>query len=526
MTADSRDSAPRSLAAAALLVGLFFTTPIIYLILRAIDLNVDFGSVIADAFDGPLQRTIRLALTVALGAGLLGTLLAWFVIRTDLPLRRFWMAIVPLPLAFPSFVAAFALIAGFAKGGIAQEFFARVGIDSLPSMRGFWAAAGVLIIFTYPYVYLPVAARLHALPPSLEEAGRSLGLRRRECLTRLVLPQIKTSVYGGMLLVALYTISEFGAVSLLRYNTLTVEIFTDSLLDPARAIGFGVILTVLAALIVITEGHRARHINLSVRHPRDVRPSPQLKLGPWRWLGFGVCVVTSAAAIGAPVVVLTHWAWQGFSTDRNRIKVGDLVEPALNTAGLGLGTAVITVAVVLPVAWLWARSRSRIASTSATMVIVGFALPGLITALALVSAVLQFSALRWLYQSLAMLIMAYVLHFGAQAARSGKEAVGSVSPSLSEAARTLGAGPVRRFLRIDVPLMLPGLAAAAGLVLLSTVKELPATLLLAPLNFQTLATKIWSANDAGLLAQSALASLVLLVVSGALGWLVRFRQTT
>ncbi len=523
---DSRDRAPRSLAVAALAVGLFFTTPVIYLVLRAIDLRVDAGSVLRDATDGPLQRTMLLATTVSLGAGLLGTTLAWLVIRTDVPLRKVWLALVPLPLAFPSFVAAFALVAGFAKGGLAEEFFAWFGIDELPSMRGFWAAAGVLIVFTYPYVYLPVAARLHSLPPSLEEAGRSLGLRRRETLRRLVLPQITTSVLAGMLLVALYTISEFGAVSLLRYNTLTVEIFTDALLDPSRAIGFGVVLTLLAATIVVAEGRFSQRQTQSVRHARDTRTAARLELGRWRWVGLSFCVAVTASAIGAPVVVLAHWASQGVVNDRGRLDLGELVGPAINTAALGVSTAAITVGAILPIAWLWARTRSRIGVVSANFVIVGFALPGLITALALVSAVLQFGALRWLYQSLPMLVLAYVLHFGAQAARSSKEAVGSVSPSLGEAARTLGAGPVRRFVRIDAPMMMPGLAAAAGLVLLSTVKELPATLLLAPLDFQTLATKIWSANDAGHLAQSAFASLVLLVVSGGLGWLVRFRQTS
>ncbi len=135
MIADSRDNASRPLTVAALVVGLFFTTPVIYLVLRAVDLQVDAGSVLSDALDGPLQRTVLLASTVAIGAGLLGTVLAWLVIRTDLPLRRLWLALIPLPLAFPSFVAAFALVAGFAKGGLAQDFFAWFGIDELPDIK-------------------------------------------------------------------------------------------------------------------------------------------------------------------------------------------------------------------------------------------------------------------------------------------------------------------------------------------------------------------------------------------------------
>jgi iron(III) transport system permease protein len=128
------------------------------------------------------------------------------------------------------------------------------------------------------------------------------------------------------------------------------------------------------------------------------------------------------------------------------------------------------------------------------------------------------------YQTFPLLVLAYVVHFGAQSVRAAGVAVGSVPARLDDAARMLGADRWRRLLRIDAPLMAPGLAAGGGLVLLSTMKELPATLLLAPTGFETLATRIWSATEENALAEAGLAALVLLLVSGLLTWVLVVRR--
>ena len=209
----------------------------------------------------------------------------------------------------------------------------------------------------------------------------------------------------------------------------------------------------------------------------------------------------------------------GLGTD-----VGALVEPTGNSAVVAVVTAGVAVAVVLPVAWLTARYRSRVGGAANSMVVAGFALPGVVIALSIVFWVIDAPLLgRW-YQTLPLLIVAYVLHFGAQATRAAHVAVGAVPDRLGDAAATLGARRTRRFLTVELPLMTPGLLAGAGLVLLSTLKELPATLLLAPIGFDTLATEIWHASDRGALAQSSLAALVLVALSCVLTWLVVLRR--
>ena len=187
-------------------------------------------------------------------------------------------------------------------------------------------------------------------------------------------------------------------------------------------------------------------------------------------------------------------------------------------------TGAVAVTVVLPIALLTARFRSRTGDAANAMVVAGFALPGVVIALALAFWVLGAPLIdRW-YQTLPILILAYVIHFGAQATRAAHVAVGAVPTNLGSAAATLGAGRTRRFFRIDLPLMTPGLLAGAGLVMLSTMKELPATLLLAPTGFDTLATEIWHATEAGALAQAGLASLVLVALSAVLTWAVVIRR--
>jgi len=170
------------------------------------------------------------------------------------------------------------------------------------------------------------------------------------------------------------------------------------------------------------------------------------------------------------------------------------------------------------------RRPSRWFDLAAGIVTSVFAIPGLVVALALVAwAVGAPEVFAPLYQSFPLLILGYVLHFGAQSLRGGAAALSGVAPRFDEAAALLGAGPRRRFLTVDLPMVLPGLLAAGGLVLLSTIKELPATLLLAPIGFETLATTIWGAATDGFYAEVGVSSLVLIALSALLTWALVLR---
>ncbi|MPZ74884.1 MAG: ABC transporter permease subunit [Nitriliruptorales bacterium] len=232
----------------------------------------------------------------------------------------------------------------------------------------------------------------------------------------------------------------------------------------------------------------------------------------------------------APVSVLVYWAGRGLLRGSSRAAAftsdpGALLVPLVNTAAAAVTAAAVAVIVVLPVAYLTVRHRGLTAAASNALVVAGFALPGLVVALALASFTLHGPLVAGaLYQSLTLLVVAYTVHFGAQALRVTQVAVSAVPPRVGDAARMLGAGNVRRIFEVEIPLMLPGLGAGAGLVLLSTMKELPATLLLAPPGFTTLATRIWTATEDAFWSDASIASLLLITLSGVLTWALVIRR--
>jgi len=343
-----------------------------------------------------------------------------------------------------------------------------------------------------------------------------LGRRPWGVFRTVVLPQASSAIWAGALLVFLYTVSDYGAVAALRYNTLTVEIFSSGIYNEPKAAGLGLVLAVVALVVVIAE--RAAAARRPAVEAGGGRAALLVPLGRWRWAAFGFVVVVLANALFGPLSVLGFWAWRGLTQTGQAGPPSELVVPTANTAAIGLSTAVITVAIILPVAYLTVRYRSRVGDVVNALFVGGFALPGLVIALALVRWVLDVPLLGSLYQTLPILLAAYVIHFGSQAMRAAQVATGTVPARLDDAARMLGAGRWRRLRTIELPLMLPGLVAGGGLVLLSTMKELPATLLLRPTSIDTLAVHIWSAREAARWADTGLASIVLVAVSAVLTW--------
>ncbi len=239
-----------------MLVAAPFAAPLAYLLVRTLEEGGFWSTVTDRALLAPLGRSLLLAGSVAVAAGVVGTLAAWLVARTDLPGRRVLRLLLPLPLVMPSFIGAFALIAAFATGGIAERMLSPLGVGSLPRVQGFLGAFVVLTLLTYPYVYLPVAARLRQLSPAMEESSRLLGHGPVATFRAVVLPQARAAIAAGALIVFLYVIADFGAVQLLRYDTLTRAIYANRLIDPPIAAALSLVLGVLAILVVLAQ--RAR----------------------------------------------------------------------------------------------------------------------------------------------------------------------------------------------------------------------------------------------------------------------------
>ena len=500
-----------------LAVAVGFALPFGYLLIRAgDDWTAVWQALASPRTAGPLWRSVQLTVLVAAGATVVGVGLAWLTVRTDLPGRKFWRVTAVLPLVIPSFVGAAAWRLTFERQGLLDDWF---GITSLPEMRGLRGATIVLVLLTYPYVYLPVAARLASLPPSLEENARILGRSPSYAFWRLVLPQCATAIAAGTLFVALYTVSEFGSVQILGYDTLTRRLFANQLRQPDVATAMGLLLAVLA--LAITVGERAVVRRIPSASGIGARRALLVPLRGWRWPALLGVVAATMASLIAPITVFGWWVVRGTSTGAPRSVNTDLVGPALSSAQAGIIAAVVAVVVVLPLAVLTVRRRSRTAGVAGGLVVAGFALPGLVTAFA-VGMAFRGTAL---YLTFPVLIAAYVLHFGGQALRAGQSAVGAVPERLGEAARLLGAPWWRRLGRVELPLMVPGLVAGGGLVMLSVLKELPITLMLRPNDMTpTLAQRIYATAEEALRVDTGLASLVLIGMSAVLTWLLVIRR--
>ncbi|CAA9232743.1 MAG: Ferric iron ABC transporter, permease protein [uncultured Acidimicrobiales bacterium] len=517
---------PLFLRVTALATALLFAAPVGYVLWRALGLGADVGQLV-DEIGPPLWRTVQLAVLTSTTTALLGTGLAWLLVRTDLPGRSVLRGLAPLPLVFPSFVGAAAFIAGLAPGGALRGALELVGVDAPARFRGLGPSWLVLTLFTYPYVYLPVAARLRALPPSWEESARLLGDTPRRLFGRVILPHLRRAILGGGLLVFLYSLSEFGAVQLLGFDTLTRVIYATRLVDRAQSFGAASVLLVLAVVVVLAE-RRMAGASLAVGRSADRQNRP-VALGRWRWPALAGVVAVLFVGLVVPLLSLGQWALRGLTAGNGpganlADELGSLRLPAFATAQLGLGAGVLTVVAVFPSAYLCARYRSRLAGIVSAAVLGGFAMPGLVIALSLVFWSLNVPGFDRFYQSVPLLLAAYVVHFGSQAMRATELAVAAVPDRLRESARLLGASPMRRATSLEAPLMRPGLLAAVGLVLLATVKELPATLLLAPTRVDTLSTRLWKSFEEGFLAEAGLASLALVAVSGLLTWLLVLRR--
>jgi len=416
-------------------------------------------------------RSLALAGVVTACCVTLGVAGAFLVTRTDLPARRLFGVLAALPLAIPTYVAGFAWV------------------STVDTFEGFWAAALVLTLCSYPYVFLPVAAALTGADPAQEEVSRSLGRGAWQTFTGVTLRQVRPAVAAGALLVALYVLSDFGAVSIVRVDTFTRAIFTAFNLgfDRTGALVLSTVLVVLTVLLLTGETLTRRR---GARHARTGgagRPPVRLRLHVLRWPAAGLCGVLAALALGVPAVSLVRWLAAGVSRPGSLDEVAAAAGNSLWVCLVGTG---LTVGLALPIGLLAARAPGPLAVGLDRVTYLAHALPGLVIGLSLVY--FGINVAYPLYQSVWLLALAYAVLFLPLAVAAVAAAAAQCPPVLEDVARTLGRRPPTVFATITLPLTLPGIGAGAALVFLACMKELPATLLLRPTGMDTLATKLWS----------------------------------
>jgi iron(III) transport system permease protein len=503
-------------------VALVAVVPVAYLVLRALAADADARSLVSLSTAGELLRnTVLLAAGVVATALAVGVPLAWLVVRTDLPGRRLWGLAASLPLVIPSFVAALALLGALAPRGLLQEAVEPLGVDALPDLTGYWGALLALTLSTYPYVFLLAAAGLRAVDPSAEEAARSLGAGRSRVFFRVTLPALRPSLAAASLLVALYVLSDFGAVSLMGYPTLTTGIYVryEALLALEAAAILALVLIALAALVVLAASRWRVRGAIYRSTPGTGRVASPVRLGRWRWPALAFCSAVLGLFLVLPLAVLVWWT---VSADPITGRAGIAWAAAANSALAGGVAAVAAAVVVLPAALLSWRYPSRTARAIERLTLLPSAIPGIAVALALVFVGARIGAP--VYQSLALLLVAYLVRFMPYALASTRASLDAVSPRLEEAARSLGRSPASATVSVVLPLARSGILAGAALVFLSTIKELPATLLLRPIGFETLATEIWKGTALGAYSVVAPSALLLVLIAAPLVYVLSWRN--
>jgi iron(III) transport system permease protein len=459
-----------------------------------------------------LLTSVGLAALVAAGALLLGVSTAYLTARTDLPFRRVFTVLLALPLAIPSYMGAFALLALFGPGGILSDLLeTRVG-----QIDGFVGTSLALTLLAFPYVFLPVRAALLGVDPRLEESARTLGLSPAQTFRRVTLPLVTPAIVGGVLMVALYTLSDFGAVSLLQVDTFARAIYTQyDGFNRGGAASLALVLVVMTVLLIaiatVMGRAKARYTSKRV----GARTSARAGLGRWRWAAFAWCAIVVTAALGLPVFATLYLAIDGGSacpacTPLTELGANSLLEGAL--------TAGTTLLLVFPVVYVAVFSKRRWRALPDRIIYGGFALPGIVVALALVFLAHRIPAL---YQTLPLLVLACAIRFLPQAADALRPSMSQIRPSLHEASRTLGRSAFETLRRVTLPLVRSGWLAGGALVFLTTIKELPATLLLRPTGFETLATELWDLTNEGYLAEASVRCLLIVALAVIpMAWLV------
>lgn len=486
---------PLWLAVWTLLPAGLVALPICYVVLRSAQAGPE--GIVREVFRA---RTLELMLNTLTLVGcvtvltcVIGLAAGWCIIRSDLPGRRAWQVIVALPLALPSFVMSYA--------------WASLG----PAFQGMAGAVMILTVASLPLVALPVMAALQGTDPHVEQVTRTMGYGPWEAFWYAVLPQLMPAIGGGALLVASHMFAEFGALVFLRVETFTTAIFDQYELqfDNAAAAMLSGILLLFCIPMVMTEFRlRSRGRVARVGVGSAGRPMT-IALGRLRWPVFGLFGLGALIAFGVPVIAMLGWLAAGSSAGEGLDTLGEATATSLWYAILGAG---LTTALSVPLVILSSRYAGRIARVADRLPYLVHGLPGIVVALSFVSMAITYAPA--VYQSVLLVFLAYAVLFLPVAQSAVRSSLELVPAHWEGVARTLGRGPLKAFLSVTLPNIMPGIGVALSLVSLQLMRELTATLLLAPSGTVTLATEFWSHTNDRAYAAAAPFAAVLTLISG------------
>ena len=461
---------PLALVLPGLLAALTSIAPLAYLFDIASDRGLDFvwDEIWQQRTIELVARSLFLAASVSIVSVFISVPAAWLVTRGDIPFRSGWRVLLALPLAIPSYLAAFAWISW------------------RPSLAGFTGAFVVLTLVTYPYVFLPVCAALSRLNPAIEEIAVIHGRGRSLQLILLAARQVSGSIATGALLVALYVLSDFGAVATMRYDAFTWVIYSSyrSGFNPSRAAILAIVLVLIALALLFGEKIlRGQNESLLSARSVDANPRHRVSIKPVA-IAFLSTIIVFALAF--PIWRVVTWVYRYGSED----SMADIATALWHSVFFSGLAALATIQLALPIGILAGRYPSRSTTLLEQSTYVTHALPGIVIAISMVF--LGVRLLEPIYLRTPLLVIAYVALFLPVAVGSIRSAAEQIPDSLDEVSRSLGLSQWGIVRRVTLTLLAPGLLSAGALVVLAGMKELPATMLLRPTGSETLATRLWT----------------------------------
>ena len=501
---------PKPLLVGNTFILAIFLMPIFYMFWRFANFSKNLSSFLSSwDVSTLLFNTLALFFTVIFSSLFLGLLISILTVRYEFPGSKILFSLTILPLVIPSYIGALTYVSAFSPKGLFVDMFSKYGVSEIIGIEGFVGSWIVLTLFTYPYVQLICSSALRNLDSTVEDAARSLGVKKIKMYTKVVIPRLKKPIIYSSLLVGLYVISDFGAVSLMKYGTMTKAIYSYYVIningDPV--IFYSTILILLA--LIISFAQRGSELSRSAKVSGTPREITKIKLSQKNKIlvltFFGIVIFFSLLL---PVGVLSYWLIRGLANGNSVSGALSGVVGSLTAASV---TSVFAMVIATPIVVMISQYRSKFGDLFEKVTLTLYGLPHIAVGISMLFITIKiFPAI---YQTFTTLIISYLIVFLPQAVGGGQASMEQVKLSYIEASSGLGLSKLDTFFKVTFPLIYRGLIAGAALVFLSTMKELPQTLLLRPTGFSTMAVDIWSYASEALFTQAAFSAFILLAIS-------------
>jgi iron(III) transport system permease protein len=517
-----------ALELSAALVALLVALPLAVVVLNLlIPRGETWAHLASTVLPGYIRNTLVLAVLVGAGVSVVGVGCAWLTSLCRFPGRRVFEWALILPIAMPAYVMAyvytdFLQFAGPVQGALRALTGWRAGDYFLPDIRSLGGAAFVLVCVLYPYVYLLARTAFLEQSGSTLETARILGQGPWRTFFRVALPLARPAIAAGVALAMMETLADYGTVAYFGVDTFSTGVFRAwfSLGDPVAAAQLGALLLVGIGAVMGLEralrGHAAFHSG-SRREP-----SPHVLSGPQAGAAFLACGLPLAAGFLLPLVLLIRLALQGAEPGfANRFAA-----LAFNSFTLAAITSLLAVCAAVIIAYTGRLRPGPVATAASRTAGLGYAIPGVVIAVGVMAPVTQIdrwlsawlgshfgiAPQLWLSGTIVALVFAYLVRFMSIALQTVDSGLAKIRRSMDDAARSLGLRPAQTLRRVHAPLLVRSLLAAALLVFVDVMKELPATLAMRPFNFDTLAVQTYNLAKDERLAEASVAALAILVV--------------